>query len=68
MNLNVLGWSGHFQQAFDALNDESLVPGRVIRQNKNQYIVHDGQKTCNATLLGRLLYEFDDSSCGSISC
>lgn len=62
MNLNVLGWSSHFQQAFDALNDESLMPGRVVRQNKNQYIVHNGQNTYNATLLGRLLYESEDSS------
>lgn len=62
MNLNVLGWSGYFQEAFEKLDQDSLVPGRVVRHNKNQYIIHDGQQSYQATLLGRLLYEQDDSS------
>ena len=60
MSLIALGWSDHFQHAFDTVEDDSLVPARVIRQNKNQYIVHDGDRTLTATMLGRLLYENDD--------
>ena len=62
MNLLHLGWSDYFQKAFDSLERASLSPARIIRQNKHQYIIHNGEKTLSATLLGRLLYESEDSS------
>ena len=62
MNLNQLGWSDYFQSAFNSLERDDLNPARVIRQNKNQYVVHDGHTTLNATILGRLLYESEDAS------
>lgn len=62
MNLNQLGWSDYFQNAFNSLDREDLIPARVIRQNKHQYVIHDGRTTRNATILGRLLYESEDAS------
>ena len=62
MNLNQLGWSDYFQTAFNSLERDDLVPARVIRQNKHQYVIHDGRTTLNATILGRLLYESEDAS------
>ena len=62
MSIKHLGWNGYFQESFDNLGRDSLRPSRVIRHNKNQYIVHDGEKVLTATLLGRLLYESEDTS------
>ena len=62
MSIQQLGWSEHFQHAFDALERESLQPARVVRQNKHQYIVHNGEHTFSATILGRLLYESEETS------
>lgn len=62
MSITHLGWRSYFQEAFDAVGRDSLTPARVIRQNKNQYIVHNGERVIAATLLGRLLHESEDTS------
>ena len=60
MSLIRLGWSEYFQQAISELGREELTPARVIRQDKQQYLVHNGEQHLSAILLGRLLYESED--------
>ena len=37
--LEDLGWNTEFQSAFDALEVEDVVPARIVRENRGQYIV-----------------------------
>jgi ribosome biogenesis GTPase / thiamine phosphate phosphatase len=37
-----LGWNETFQNAFDALNAPCLVPARIVRENRGEYIVDTG--------------------------
>lgn len=45
-NLKDLGWSDSFQLSFNAVNDGDLIPARVVRENRGQYIVNtaDGER------------------------
>ncbi len=39
MDLNALGWHPFFSRPFDALDDDTLTPARVARQDRERYVV-----------------------------
>ena len=45
VTLERLGWTPHFQKAFEALNKANWVPGRLIRETKINFtaLLHDGE-------------------------
>jgi len=47
MRLEALGWTGFFQQHFNELKKQELVPARIAREHKNIYLIYteDGQFT-----------------------
>jgi ribosome biogenesis GTPase len=48
-----LGWEPFFENGFQSLSDSNLTPGRVIRQLKKTYGVHDGEHLYQAVLGGK---------------
>ncbi|EDY81408.1 conserved hypothetical protein [Verrucomicrobiia bacterium DG1235] len=52
LSLEELGWNSTFQEHFDAVNDGTLVPARVIRENRGEYIVNTGERVGVARLPG----------------
>ena len=62
MQLSSLGWKPLFEPALSELSNDTLLPARVFRQDKQRYLVHDGESLRPARLLGRLLYENADYS------
>lgn len=56
MSLRQLGWSESLASHFDALDQNDLHPARVVRQDRNRVLVHDGDRTYTALLTGSLLY------------
>lgn len=59
MTLVSLGWSDEFARSLDALDNDTLIPARVARQDRNRYVVLDGSRTLSAHVVGRLLYADD---------
>ena len=50
--LEDLGWDDKLKQAFNALDTHALVPARVVRENRGQYVVDTGNKEHIALLPG----------------
>lgn len=59
--LKSLGWNDGFQRSFDGVNDGSLMPVRVVRENRGQYIVNTGLVEGVARIPGACLKAFDYS-------
>ena len=51
--LDSLGWNDFFENAFQSLSDADLIPGRVIRQLKKTFEIHDGRYQHRAVLAGK---------------
>ena len=51
-HLNSLGWNDRFQLHLNSLNQTHLIPARVIRENRGQYVVHTGIHESVARLNG----------------
>ncbi|MBC2605568.1 ribosome small subunit-dependent GTPase A [Pelagicoccus albus] len=52
LSLEELGWSEEFERHFAAVNDTTVVPARVIRENRGEYIIHTGKERAVARLPG----------------
>jgi ribosome biogenesis GTPase / thiamine phosphate phosphatase len=52
-----LGWSDFFSGRFITFEADGLRPGRVITQEKQLYLVHDGRAELAAELSGRFRHE-----------
>ncbi|MBD5781721.1 ribosome small subunit-dependent GTPase A [Pelagicoccus sp. NFK12] len=52
IGLEGLGWNEWFQKEFDAVDDGTLTPARVIRENRGEYVVSTGDATAIARLPG----------------
>ena len=57
MALTDLGWSSYFADRFAGYAADGQVPGRVIAQEKDLYLVHDGGVELAAELSGRFRHE-----------
>ncbi len=58
MHLKELGWDDFYGQQMDSL-PEALTPGRIIRQIKKSYLVHDGDNQHRAVLAGKFYMKAD---------
>lgn len=47
-----LGWNETFQLHFEAIKQSNLIPARLTRENRGQYIIHSGDKERVARLSG----------------
>jgi len=56
-NLSVLGWNESFARQFAVPETDGLRPGRVVCQEKQLYLVHDGSVELAAELSGRFCHE-----------
>lgn len=62
LNLEKLGWDTMFQQQFESINDGTLIPARVIRENRGQYVINTGPEESIARLSGSFLKDAIDES------
>jgi ribosome biogenesis GTPase len=60
--LAALGWSAHFEAAFDAVAGDGLVPGRVAVQHRGAYLVWTEAGELSAELAGRLRQDGADGA------
>ncbi len=58
-DLSDLGWCDFFASRFTAFEADGLRPGRVLTQEKQLYLVHDGRTELAAELSGRFRHEAD---------
>jgi ribosome biogenesis GTPase / thiamine phosphate phosphatase len=56
-NLVSLGWDTYFKENLLTEDISSLVPARVVRENKNAYLVQTETMVCYAEVTGKLEYE-----------
>jgi ribosome biogenesis GTPase len=54
ISLESLGWSAHFENHFESLKSDTLIPGRVFREEKSQYGILTGEGERIAKPSGRL--------------
>lgn len=47
-----LGWNESFQLGFESVNPGNLIPARLIRENRGQFLVNTGKGTISARLSG----------------
>ena len=62
MELEALGWNGHFQQHFIPFQDQNLVPARIAREHKNIYVIYAECGKLTAEVSGRFRHEAQDYS------
>lgn len=60
MDLSYLGWTPFFEDVFQTYNRPDLTPARVIRQDRQRYLVQHHTHTCSATPLGRMQFQETD--------
>lgn len=61
MNLQTLGWNGHFAEAFSQINNSRLFPARVMEKHRGMLKIEGEVGTFSAKLTGKLLREAEDS-------
>lgn len=57
MNLNRLGWNEKFEEAFNEINKDGNIQGRVSREEKGRYTVRHADGECTAVVSGKLRYK-----------
>ncbi|NQT27109.1 ribosome small subunit-dependent GTPase A [candidate division KSB1 bacterium] len=54
ISLYSLGWNSHFQNQFESLQSDGLIPGRIFREEKSQYGILTGESEFIAKPSGKL--------------
>lgn len=62
MKLPDLGWNNHFAGHFLQFANDTFLPARVFRQDRQHFLVQSESGEYTATLLGRLAYNDSDSA------
>jgi ribosome biogenesis GTPase / thiamine phosphate phosphatase len=57
--LKPLGWNESFQLSFESINPGNLIPARLIRENRGQFLVNTGNETTTARLSGAVRKRMD---------
>lgn len=57
-----LGWNSLFQEAFDLIDDDRLLPVRIVRENRGEYIVNTGDSVHVARLPAVIPNRLKDAS------
>ncbi|QQS36208.1 MAG: ribosome small subunit-dependent GTPase A [Ignavibacteriales bacterium] len=61
-NLIALGWSDFFEKDFTSHKESGFSKARVITENKERYIIHNGTEELQAEVSGKLIYSSDSPS------
>lgn len=56
------GWTADLADHFDQLDPAGLIPARVVRQDRQQYLVRSSEQMYTALLLGKMQYAASDPS------
>ena len=56
------GWTAELADHFDQLPHDGLIPARVVRQDRQQYLVRSSERMHTAFLLGKMQYAASDPS------
>ena len=56
------GWTAELADHFDQLPHDDLIPARVVRQDRQQYLVRSRTRMHTAFLLGKMQYAASDPS------
>ena len=59
MQLSTLGWDSHFEESFHTYRSQNLMPARIAREHKSQYVVYSEAGEMSAKLRGKLRFEAD---------
>jgi len=60
--LRTLGWHPFFETAFTPLQSQGLIAGRVVVENRHQYMVYTPQGNYIAEIAGKLHFQADSSA------
>jgi ribosome biogenesis GTPase / thiamine phosphate phosphatase len=60
MDLKYFGWNDYFQDHFNAYQTEGFIPARVVRENRQQYLIQSQFGELSAEVSGRFLYQTED--------
>ncbi len=60
-HLALLGWTERLQHEFESIENSSLVPARVVRANRGQYIVSNGIDTRPGLISGAFQLQSEDA-------
>ncbi|MCW5557050.1 MAG: ribosome small subunit-dependent GTPase A [Verrucomicrobiae bacterium] len=60
--LSALGWDDGWASAWETVGDPSLVPGRIVGEDRHVYLAVTAAGEATATPAGRLLHALKDSS------
>ena len=61
-NLVALGWNTYFEELYTQKKTSDLIPARVIREDRDAYIVQTAKSTIYAEMSGKLLYSIESSN------
>ena len=54
-----MGWTSHFQAQLARIDNDNVIPARVVGVRKNSFQISNGRETWLATLAGRLRHNAD---------
>ncbi|SYZ72281.1 putative ribosome biogenesis GTPase RsgA 2 [Candidatus Zixiibacteriota bacterium] len=60
MNLEDLGWDSYFEKEFETHKDSNLIPLRITRENRQDYLAHGEGGEVRAEVSGRYRYEAEN--------
>ena len=61
-NLKTLGWNSFFENQFVEYKKSGLVPGRIVVENKNNYLVLTDHREIIAEISGKLMFTAESNS------
>jgi ribosome biogenesis GTPase / thiamine phosphate phosphatase len=56
MNLHSLGWNSYFESQFENYKSQGFIAARVVRENRQIYLINVGAGELSAEITGRLYY------------
>lgn len=62
MSLEKIGFTEWFRSRWMESGFTELLPGRIVRVDKHQYLLHDGEREMHAELSGKFIYNTEDPS------
>ncbi len=57
-----MGWNGFFKDSYDALNNASVKPARIVGVRRNSFILFDGKDEYQAVVSGRFFHDLESKS------
>ena len=61
-NLKLLGWNTYFEEQFKKYQNSGFLPARIIREDKERYILSNYDEIFAGEVTGKLLFESESNS------